>query len=127
MLQQQTTFPAAINLSAASTDDILQWLVAAVTHVNQQAVTDTQHFNTELAAAGAAVSTLQTSVNQLIAAQGGHVIQLDTGAGGATPLQAPPLIATYALGGDQKPQRKERKTREKKQSIKQHREREKCP
>ncbi|QRV91153.1 hypothetical protein RhiJN_19171 [Ceratobasidium sp. AG-Ba] len=71
MSQQQTTFPAAINLSAASTDDILQWLVAAVTHVNQQAVTDTQHFNTELAAAGAAVNTLQTSVNQLIAAQSG--------------------------------------------------------
>ncbi|QRV99041.1 Retrotransposon gag protein [Ceratobasidium sp. AG-Ba] len=70
MLQQQTTFPAAINLSAASTDDILQWLVAAVTHVNQQAVTDTQHFNTELAAAGAAVNALQTSVNQLISAQG---------------------------------------------------------
>ncbi|QRV92805.1 Transposon Ty3-I Gag-Pol polyprotein [Ceratobasidium sp. AG-Ba] len=69
MLQQQTTFLAAINLSASSTDDILQWLVAAVTHVNQQAVTDTQHFNTELAAAGAAVNALQTSVNQLIAAQ----------------------------------------------------------
>ncbi|QRV84686.1 Retrotransposon gag protein [Ceratobasidium sp. AG-Ba] len=71
MSQQQTTFPAAINLSTAGTDDILQWLVAAVTHVNQQAVTDTQHFNTELAAAGAAVNALQTSVNQLIAAQGG--------------------------------------------------------
>ncbi|QRV87027.1 Retrotransposon gag protein [Ceratobasidium sp. AG-Ba] len=70
MSQQQTTFPAAINLSTAGTDDILQWLVAAVTHVNQQAVTDTQHFNTELAAAGAAVNALQTSVNQLIAAQG---------------------------------------------------------
>ncbi|QRV87025.1 hypothetical protein RhiJN_15043 [Ceratobasidium sp. AG-Ba] len=57
MLQQQTTFPAAINLSAASTDDILQWLVAAVTHVNQQAITDTQHFNTELAAAGGTSGT----------------------------------------------------------------------
>ncbi|QRV95450.1 hypothetical protein RhiJN_23468 [Ceratobasidium sp. AG-Ba] len=70
MLQQQSTFPAAINLSTAGTYDILQWLVAAVTHVNQQAVTDTQHFNTKLAAAGAAVNALQTSVNQLIAVQG---------------------------------------------------------
>ncbi|QRV96340.1 Retrotransposon gag protein [Ceratobasidium sp. AG-Ba] len=82
MSQQQTTFPAAINLSAASTDDILQWLVAAVTHVNQQAVTDTQHFNTELAAAGAAVNALQTSVNQLITAQGGT--SGTSGSGGGT-------------------------------------------
>ncbi|QRV99171.1 hypothetical protein RhiJN_27190 [Ceratobasidium sp. AG-Ba] len=68
-MSQQTTFPAPINLSTAGTDDILQWLVAAVTHVNQQAITDTQHFNTELAAAGAAVNSLQTSVNQLLALQ----------------------------------------------------------
>ncbi|QRV96871.1 Transposon Ty3-I Gag-Pol polyprotein [Ceratobasidium sp. AG-Ba] len=82
MSQQQTTFPAAINLSAASTDNILQWLVAAVTHVNQQAVTDTQHFNTELTAAGAAVNALQTSVNQLIAAQGST--SGTSGSGGGT-------------------------------------------
>ncbi|QRV90609.1 hypothetical protein RhiJN_18627 [Ceratobasidium sp. AG-Ba] len=69
-MSQQTTFPAPINLSTAGTDNILQWLVAAVTHVNQQAVSNTQHFNTELAAAGAAVNTLQTLVNQLLAAQG---------------------------------------------------------
>ncbi|QRV96356.1 Transposon Ty3-I Gag-Pol polyprotein [Ceratobasidium sp. AG-Ba] len=82
MSQQQTTFPAAINLSASSTDDILQWLVAAVTHVNQQAVTNTQHFNTELAAARAAVNALQTSVNQLIAAQGST--SGTSGSGGGT-------------------------------------------
>ncbi|QRV93437.1 Retrotransposon gag protein [Ceratobasidium sp. AG-Ba] len=84
MSQQQSTFPAAINLSTAATDDVLQWLVAAVTHINNQAVADTQHFNTELAAAGAAVTALQASVNQLTTAQGTSGTGGSSGTGGGS-------------------------------------------
>ncbi|QRW01278.1 hypothetical protein RhiLY_00275 [Ceratobasidium sp. AG-Ba] len=64
---QPSQFPAPLDMSTAQNADILHWLVQAVTHVHNQAVTDTAHFNTELAAAGAAVAGLQTTVNQIVA------------------------------------------------------------
>ncbi|QRW10465.1 Retrotransposon gag protein [Ceratobasidium sp. AG-Ba] len=69
-MSQPSQFPAPLDMTTAQNSDILQWLVEAVTHVHNQAVTDTAHFNTELAAAGAAVASLQTTINQVVATQG---------------------------------------------------------